>query len=281
MNLTSYEEILSRYVEQLTLAEKSPATCRQYRLCVRQFLDWLGEGTELCRAAVLRYKEKLEATYRPATVNLRLTALNSLFSFLGRPELRVKQLRLQREAYCAQEKELTTEEYQRLVKAAQGRENETLALLLQTLCGTGIRVSELRFITVEAAIAGEAKVRLKGKHRRVLLPGKLCRLLRKYAKARGLTSGPIFVTRTGRPLDRSNIWRGMKSLCTEAQVNPKKVFPHNLRHLFARRFYALGHDLAKLADILGHSSVNTTRIYLITTGREHRRLLDRMELILE
>jgi len=307
MDTATLQAGLARYNEYMLLQEKSRATRRQYARSIAQFIGWLGgeemqpedstavgqgrpagsggaeqpqSAAEITKQTVIRYKEKLQAEYKPATVNIKLSALNSLFAFLGRVDLKVRQLKIQREAYCAQEKELTQDEYKRLVEAAKQKGNEKLALVLQTICGTGIRVSELQFVTVEAVEAGEANIALKGKNRKILLPGKLCKLLKRYIRHRKIATGPVFVTRTGRPLDRSNIWRMMKALCVSARVDPRKVFPHNLRHLFARKFYAIDHDIAKLADILGHSSINTTRIYIMTTSTEHRKQLNRMRLIL-
>ncbi len=209
-----------------------------------------------------------------------LASLNSLFAFSGRHELRVKSLKLQQQVFCPEEKELTRAEYERLCAAAAWKKNERLNLILQTICGTGIRVSELKCITVEAARHGEAVVSGKGKTRSVFLVKELRQKLLRYAAKRGIGGGMIFVTRTGRPVSRTNIWREMKALCEQARVNPKKVFPHNLRHLFARVFYGMEKDIAKLADILGHSSINTTRIYIVSTGTEHRRRMEHMRLIL-
>ena len=208
-----------------------------------------------------------------------MAALNSFFSFIGRSDLKLKLLKVQKSIFCSAEKELSKEEYLRLIKAAQKRENEKLSLLLQTICGTGIRVSEVKYITVDAVCRGEAVIQLKGKTRTILLPKKLQRILKEYMRREKISAGPIFITRTGRPLDRSNIWKMMKALCRDAGVDEKKVFPHNLRHLFARCFYSIDKDIAKLADILGHSSINTTRIYIISSGEEHRRQLDTLDLI--
>ena len=213
-------------------------------------------------------------------INSKFYALKHSLNGIFNKSWKVKQLKIQRQAYCSQEKELTQAEYERLVKAAKDQGNEKLALLIQTICATGIRVSELKFITAEAVESGEAHVRLKGKNRTILLPGKLRKLLRKYIRKQHIHSGPVFVSRTGKALDRSNIWRMMKNLCESAGVDPKKVFPHNLRHLFARKFYSIDHDIARLADILGHSSIDTTRIYIITTSQEHQKQLDRMSLVL-
>lgn len=204
----------------------------------------------------------------------------SLFSFLGWTDCRVKSIKLQRQIYCPEEKELTKAEYMRLVNTAKQKGNERLNLILQTICGTGIRVSELQYITVEAVKNGEAIVSLKGKTRSVFIVKELQKKLLRYAAEQGIKSGCIFITRTGKPMSRTNIWREMKSLCESAGVNPQKVFPHNLRHLFARVFYSIEKDIAKLADILGHSSINTTRIYIISTGNEHRRRMEHMRLII-
>lgn len=279
MKNTEMQNRLDDYLQNLELEERCETTITQYRRETSAFLAWAGD-TEITKETVIRYKDKLKEEYKPATVNVKIAALNSFFTFLGELGLKVKQLKIQRQAYASQEKELTQAEYERLVKAARDQGNEKLALLIQAICATGIRVSELKFITVEAVESGEAHVRLKGKNRVILLPGKLCKLLRKYIKKQHIKSGPVFLSRTGKPLDRSNIWRMMKNLCESAGVDPKKVFPHNLRHLFARKFYSIDHDIAKLADILGHSSIDTTRIYIITTSREHQKRLDRMSLVL-
>ena len=206
-----------------------------------------------------------------------LASLNSLLEFLGWKDCKVKHLKRQRQIYCSEDKELSKEEYKRLLEAA--RDQEQLKLVMQTICGTGIRVSELRFFTVERVIQGEVVVSCKGKTRTILIPGKLRKRLLDYAKKEKIRSGVIFITRNGRPLNRSSIWAQMKALCVEAGVNPSKVFPHNLRKLFARTFYGIEKEIAKLADILGHSSIDTTRIYIMTTGTEHRKKIERLGLI--
>ena len=220
------------------------------------------------------------ASHAPATVNSILAAVNGFFRFRGWKDIAVKLLKIQKALFCDERRELTRAEYARLVSAAQKVGNERLSLVMQTICATGIRVSELRFITVEAVTTGRAELCNKGKRRTVFLPGRLRRLLRKYLQKQKKTAGAVFTTRTGRPLDRSNIWRDMKALCESADVEPSKVFPHNLRHLFARTYYSLEKDLSRLADILGHSSVNTTRIYTVESGGVHQRQLERMELII-
>ena len=278
MNSMEYESRFEEYSGYLRNKECSAVTIKQYCRDVRRFFLFLG-SEPLTREAVLHYKQQLELDYRPASVNAKLSALNSFFSFVGRGDLKVKLVKIQKSAYCSAEKELSRGEYLLLVKAAKRKQNEKLALLLQTICGTGIRVSEVRYITAEAVRRGEAVIRLKGKTRVILLPEKLQRALKGYMRREHITDGPVFVTRTGRPLDRSNIWRMMKALCRDAGVDERKVFPHNLRHLFARCFYSADKDIAKLADILGHSSINTTRIYIITSGTEHRRRLDTLGLV--
>lgn len=220
------------------------------------------------------------ASHAPATVNSILAAVNGFFRFMGWKDIAVKLLKIQKALFCDERRELTRAEYARLVSAAQKVGNERLSLVMQTICATGIRVSELRFITVEAVTTGRAELCNKGKRRTVFLPGRLRRLLRKYLQKQKKTAGAVFTTRTGRPLDRSNIWRDMKALCESADVKPGKVFPLNLRHLFARTYYSLEKDLSRMADILGHSSVNTTRIYTVESGGVHQRQLERMGLII-
>ena len=237
-------------------------------------------GAELSKEIVISYKKYLQENYAVRSVNSMLASLNSLFAFLGWHELKVKSIKLQQQIYCPEEKELTKAEYIRLCRAAEKKHNKRLNLILQTICGTGIRVSELKSISVEAVKRGEANVSSKAKTRSVFIVKELQKKLLRYAAEQGIKSGMIFVTRTGKPISRTNIWREMKNLCEEANVNPQKVFPHNLRHLFARVFYSIEKDIAKLADILGHSSINTTRIYIISTGTEHRMRMENMRLII-
>ena len=235
----------------------------------------------ITKDTVIAYKQNLiDSGYAVRSINSMLASINSLFSFLGWYELRVKSLKIQQQVFCPEEKELTKAEYERLCRTAERKHNERLCLILQTICGTGIRVSELQFITVEAVRKGEATVSLKGKTRSIFIVRDLQKKLLRYISEQKITAGAVFVTRTGKPISRTNIWREMKKLCVEAEVNPEKVFPHNLRHLFARVFYGIEKDIAKLADILGHSSINTTRIYIISTGTEHRQRMERMRLII-
>lgn len=222
----------------------------------------------------------MEQKYRPAGVNGRLVAANGFFSFFGRYDLRMKLLRIQKEIFAKEEKELTKGEYIRLVQAAERKGNMRLSLVIQTICAAGIRVSELQYITVESLKKGRAEVNCKGKRWVIFLPMDLLRKLKNYAKEKGISTGVIFCTRTGCPLNRCNIWSDMKKLCRDARVNPQKVFPHNLRHLFARTFYSLEKDIAKLADLLGHSNIETTRIYIMESGREHQEKLEKMRLVI-
>lgn len=269
---------IARFKEHLILEERSAATIQKYIRDVKEFAAYANGA--VTKEIVIAYKKRLQERYAVRSVNSMLASINSLFTFHGWHDLKVKALKLQQQIYCPEEKELTKAEYARLCRTAQRRHNERLNLILQTICGTGIRVSELRFITVEAAKCGEAVVRCKGKTRTVFIVRELRQKLLCYAAEQELKSGMIFITRTGKPVSRTNIWREMKALCEEANVNPQKVFPHNLRHLFARVFYGIEKDIAKLADILGHSSINTTRIYIISTGTEHRKRMEKMHLIL-
>lgn len=270
---------IAAFGQYLGAEERSSATAEKYLHDVRQFAAWL-QGDEVTKETVAQWKAHLLGkNYSPSTVNGKLAALNAFFAFVQWQDCRVKALKIQRRLFRASDRELTRDEYDRLVSAARTGKQERLALLMETICATGIRVSEVRYITVEAARDGKAEIALKGKIRTILLPGKLCRKLLKYARAQKTASGEIFLTRSGHSLSRKQIWAEMKTLCERAGIEPTKVFPHNLRHLFARCFYRVCRDIAKLADVLGHSSVETTRIYLIATGTEHARTLDRLRLV--
>lgn len=270
---------IAEFKEHLILEERSEITIEKYIRDVKAFAKYT-QNSAITKEAVIAYKKYLQENYAVRSVNSMLASINSLFMFLGWHDLRVKSLKLQQQVFCPEEKELTKAEYARLCRTAERKHNERLNLILQTICGTGIRVSELQFITVDAVKQGEAVVNCKAKTRSVFVVKELKEKLLRYAAKQNIKSGMIFVTRTGKPLSRTNIWREMKALCVEANVNPQKVFPHNLRHLFARVFYGIEKDIAKLADILGHSSINTTRIYIISTGTEHRRRMENMRLIL-
>lgn len=270
---------LSDFARQLQEDERSPATIENYLRHIRAFAAWAG-GQAVTKDLAAQWKEHLISQYRPGTVNTMLVSLNRFFAFLGWYDCQVKTLRIQRRLFREESKELTRAEYERLVSAAQASGRERLVLLLETICSTGIRVSEVKYITVEALKLGKAEISLKGKIRTILLPNKLCRKLLKYAKKQKTVSGEVFLTRNGKGMSRKQIWAEMKSICTMAKVAATKVFPHNLRHLFARVFYKACRDVAKLADVLGHSSIETTRIYLISTGVEHAHTLERLRLIL-
>lgn len=271
---------IAAFAVYLKSEEKSENTVEKYLRDVRVFDTYMC-GAEITKEAVIAYKNKLlSENYAARSINSMLASINSLLSFLGWADLKVKSIKLQRQIYCPEEKELTKAEYMQLVNTAKQKGNERLNLILQTICGTGIRVSELQYITIEAVKCGEVVVSLKGKTRSVFIVRELQKKLLRYAAEQKITSGAIFITRTGKPMSRTNIWREMKNLCEQANVNPQKVFPHNLRHLFARTFYGIEKDIAKLADILGHSSINTTRIYIISTGTEHRQRMENMRLII-
>ena len=272
------EESIGAFVDSMRRAEKSERTVEKYARDVHALQVW--NADEISKETVIAYKKYLtEKGYAKRSINSMLCSVNAYLDFMGWGECKVKLLKMQKETFCRAEKELTKAEFERLCHAAQTEGNKRLYLLLQTLCGTGIRVSELPFITVEAVRCGAATVTLKGKTRTVFIVKELRKKLLAYAKERGITAGQIFRTSSGRSLNRTNIWREMKGLCRKAKVEPGKVFPHNLRHLFARAFYAVKQDIAKLADILGHSSIETTRVYIVSTGREHRRLMEKMKLV--
>ena len=274
------EKLISKFKIYLQNEEKSKNTIEKYIRDVKGFTEYMSNAV-VTKEIVITYKNKLlSEEYATRSINSMIASLNSMFSFLGWNDCKVKSIKLQRQIYCPEDKELTKTEYMRLVNTAKRKGNERLNLLLQTICGTGIRVSELQFITVDAVKNSEAIVSLKGKTRSVFIVRELQKKLLRYAAEQGIKSGAIFVTRRGKPMSRTNIWREMKSLCKQANVNPNKVFPHNLRHLFARTFYSIEKDIVKLADVLGHSSINTTRIYIITTGDEHRQRMENMRLVI-
>ena len=259
--------------------EKSDNTIEKYIRDVRAFSAFT-EAREISKSVVMEFKASLVESYEVTSANSMIAAVNAFLRFMGWVDCCIKQFKVQKKAFCSEEKELTKAEYIRLVNAAKAEGNERLNLILQTICGTGIRVSELQFITVEAVRKGEAIVSCKNKTRTVFIIRELQKKLLNYIKAKGITTGCIFITKSGKPMSRCNIWREMKALCEQAGVAPDKVFPHNLRHLFARTFYGIEKDIAKLADILGHSNINTTRIYIITTGAEHKRKMENMRLII-
>lgn len=269
---------ISGFAAALQDKERSAATVCKYVHDVRTFAEWLGSEIP-CHSAVLEYKRKLTENYAPATVNSVIASLNCFFDYIGSYELKLRSVRLQRPVFMSGERELTRDEYERLISAARDEGKTRLFAIMQTICSTGIRISELRFITVDAVRRGCADVTCKGKRRQVLLPRRLVVILKKYMQSAGVIRGALFVTRGGKNVDRSNIWSEMKKLCRAAGVESTKVFPHNLRHLFARVFYEVHRDIVRLADILGHSSVNTTRIYTMESSDEHRRRIENLGLL--
>ena len=272
-------EQTAAYTKFLRGEERAAATVEKYSRDILAFAVWL-EGRPVTKETVAQWKERLlEDNFSPATVNAKLSAVNSLLRFLGWEECRVKFIKVQKRVFRDASLDLNRDEYQRLLDAARALGRERLELLLETICATGIRVSEVKYITVEAANTGRTDVSLKGKVRTILLPAKLCRKLLKYAKKQKTVSGEIFLSKNGTSLSRIQIWREMKRICKAAGVEPSKVFPHNLRHLFATTFYRVTKDIVKLADVLGHSSINTTRIYLLSTDAEHVRCLERLRLV--
>ena len=266
------------YENYLVEEERSRNTITKYMRDLKSYFIFL-QGEAVTKESLVCWKEKLTQTYLPASVNSMLAAVNGFLEWAGYPQYRVKPLKIQREIFTKPEKELSKEEYIRLVKAAEEKQNCRLALILQTICATGIRVSELQFITLETARTGRTVVDCKGKKRTVFLPGALSRALQEYCREHGIKEGVVFRTKNRKPLDRSNIWRDMKNLCCSAGVEPEKVFPHNLRHLFARTYYHMEKDLSRLADLLGHSNVTTTRIYTMESGLEHAKQVERMGLV--
>ena len=272
------QEMVVNFKRFLIDEEKSLATLEKYMRDINAFREWLGARI-VEKVIVLEYKAYLVENYAPASANSMLSSINSFFEFNEWHELKVKMLKIQKQIFADKNKELTKAEYERLLDAAKSKKNERLYYLMQTICSSGIRVSELKSITIEAIKARKATIKCKGKMRVVILPKELCKLLAEYAKGQKISSGPVFVTKTGKPLDRSAIWKMMKQLCESAGVPKEKVFPHNLRHLFARTYYTIQKDIVRLADILGHSSINTTRIYTMETGDIHRRQIQRLGLL--
>ncbi len=273
------DEMLRAFESDMKANEKSENTIKKYMRDVRRFRTFANDR-QVEKELTVEYKDYLGKTYAVASANSMIAALNSFLSFIGWKDGCLRRFKVQKKVYCSEKTHLSKAEYVSLVKAAEKRRNKRLSMLLQTICATGIRISELPFITAEAARKGEAVVRCKGKTRTVFIVSTLRVKLLRYAKERGIRSGMIFVTKSGKTLDRSDVWKEMKSVCSEAGVAPDKVFPHNLRRLFARTFYGVERDIAKLADVLGHSSIDTTRIYIVSTGDEHRRSMEKMRLII-
>ncbi|MFI3292613.1 MAG: tyrosine-type recombinase/integrase [Rikenellaceae bacterium] len=275
---TVNQQYLSDYEVHLYQEERSQNTIQKYLRDVKKLLNFLDDN-QITKTQVLAFKETLLLEYAPSSVNSMLAAINGFLDWLALPLCKVKPLKIQRNIFAHPEKELSQKEYERLIQTAEQQKNKKLSLLIQTICATGIRVSELQHITVSALHTGRATVHCKGKNRIIFLPKELCKTLKSYCREIGVHRGSVFVTKSGKPLDRSNIWKMMKQLCAVAKVAHSKVFPHNLRHLFARTYYKIEKDISRLADILGHSSINTTRIYTMETGTKHIQQLERMKLL--
>lgn len=273
------EAMIDRFLEKLREDEKAKATIEKYTRDVRVFYTFVGETGKVDKSVMIRYKDYLTDRYAAVSVNSMLAAVNVFLRTLEWYDCIVKSLKIQKEAFREKERDLTKEEYYRLLSAAENKGDLRLSLIMQTICATGIRISELRFITVEAIKIGYARVYSKGKQRTVLLPEVLCRKLKSYGRERNLKKGSLFVTRNGRPMDRSNIYHAMRALCQDARVMEKKIFPHNLRHLFALTYYKVKKDISHLADLLGHSNINTTRIYTMVSGEEQARQLEFLGLV--
>lgn len=272
-------DMIQSFERYLYEQERSRATIEKYIRDLKKLFCYLADDLEISKEKMIKFKQELTDRYKTASVNSILAAVNHFLEFAGVGACKVKQVRVQKLLFCRQERELSKEEYFRLVTAAKKKNNQRISVLMQAICSTGIRVSEHKFITVEALKEGYLRIYNKGKSRIVFLPAELVMVLKQYCSESGIQRGPVFVTKSGRPLDRSNIWAMMKSLCEEAKVDQKKVYPHNLRHLFAFTFYGVEKDLIRLADILGHTNVDTTRIYTVSSGREHKRILSKLGLV--
>lgn len=274
------KEELQRYREYLIEEEKSPATIDLYMMSIAQLSDWAGTQ-ELSKSMLIQYKDALRHQYRPNSVNAKITAINGFMKFLGREDFMVKHLRIQKQAFLSPDEELSREEYCQIIHELEEEGDERMSLVIQSLCSTGMRVGELAFLTCEAVEAGEMTIVLKGKVRKILIPNLLRKKLQVYIQKNELLEGLVFRNRSGDVLGRSYIWKRMKETAKKAGVNPKKVYPHNLRHLFARTFYAQEKDLSRLADVLGHSNVNTTRIYTACSSSEHMKIIERLNLVIQ
>lgn len=277
--MSEHTNKISDFRKYLIEQERSQYTIAKYIHDAKVFLEFTDKQT-INKELVIDFKAFLGERYAISSANSMLAAVNHFLKFIGFAELRVKPFKIQRALFVPEEKELCRNEYLRLIEAAKQQKNERLMLIVETICATGIRISELKFITVESVGTGRAEIKCKGKFRTVFLPPQLCKLLNKYIQKQKITAGAVFITKNGKQLDRSNIWRDMKKLCSLTVVSPQKVFPHNLRHLFARTYYSIEKDLSRLADILGHSNVNTTRIYTIESGRTHARQIERLNLVI-
>lgn len=275
---TITNEIIKEFELYLYEEERSDNTIEKYMRDIRFFREWL-QGGFIDKSVVIEYKKELCKRYAVKSINSMLSSLNAFFVFMGWHDFKIKTLKIQRQIFADKSKELSKSEYERLLFAAKDKKNERLYYLIQTIASTGLRVSEIKYVTCEAVRQGQAVINCKGKIRQIFLPKKLCQMLKQYTKSRNIKSGSVFITRSGKPLDRCAIWKMLKDLCESAGVSKDKVFPHNFRHLFARTFYSLQKDIVRLADILGHSSVETTRLYTMESGTEHIKQLQKLGLL--
>ena len=275
-----FQEKLCLFRNYLLGEERSAATIEKYGRDVLAFLSWLSDREEISKEVVVGYKQAIIGKYKTTSANSMLVSVNRFLDFIGKKDCQVKLFKIQRNPFRKKDKELTKEEYNRLILAAKAKSSSRLFLMIQAICSTGIRVSEHRFITREALERGRITIYNKGKERVVFLPKKLKKCLLQYCRQNGIYSGPVFVTKSGTPVNRCNVWAEMKALCKEAGVSPEKVFPHNLRHLFAVTYYRMQKDIVHLADILGHSNIEYTRLYTFTSEEEHARVLSRMCLLI-
>lgn len=279
MNHKMNVEMIEQYRRYLIDGERSCRTIEKYLRDLEKFVQYLGDDMDLDKERVIKYKQILVQDYAAASTNSMLASINGFFKMMGWYDCVVKYVRQQREMFRESERELTREEYYSLINMAETKGKKRLSLLIQTICATGIRVSELQYITVEALNSGKASVVMKGKRRTVILPKQICRKLIRYIKENGIKKGAVFVTRGGKPVDRSNICRDMKKLCPDCGISVLKVFPHNLRHLFACSYYKMKKDITHLADLLGHANINTTRIYTLSSGEEEAKELELLGLV--
>lgn len=279
MTQTITQDRLAAFARHLACEERSPATIDKYSRDLRAFARWLGPAP-LHKPHLAAWRQTLARQgYASVSVNAMLAAVHSYCRFLGRSDCRVRYLRVQRQLFRPPGRELSQRDYLALVRTARRQRQQRLALILETIAACGLRISELPHITAQAVQDGRAEIHLKGKVRVILLPRRLRDKLQRYARTQKIAGGALFRTTGDRPISRQQVWREMKALARAAHIDPGKVFPHNLRHLFATVFYAHSHDIVRLADILGHSSVETTRRYLTTSGSEHIRQLDSLHLV--
>lgn len=271
-------ELINNFKIYLYEGERSDNTIEKYMRDIRFFREWL-QDRNVDKSVVIEYKKEICNRYAVKSINSMLSSINAFFVFMGWYELKIKTLKIQRRIFADKSKELSKAEYERLLIAAKDKKNERLYYLMQTIASTGLRVSEIKYVTCEAVRQGQAVIDCKGKIRQIFLPKNLCKMLKGYIKSRNIRSGSVFITRSGKPLDRCAIWKMLKDLCESAGVSKDKVFPHNFRHLFARTFYSLQKDIVRLADILGHSSVETTRLYTMESGTEHIKQLQKLGLL--